>query len=186
MRNFKFVTYMRRLRGRSRDSKPETNLRTEEMELRSSSITTISVSGNSETIFFLASSAAFTFLAGKINLAPRFANTLAVSAPIPDVAPSTKFKKKKNENRNETIRLTGKLERDDEYNKLTGDYRCGGTKIAVLCYLLGGGFRAESASSGGAEKVSSSLDHLFLRRSFSVTGDCYFTGEIQFQKKKKN
>jgi hypothetical protein len=35
----------------------------------------------------LASSAPFRFLAGNTSLAPLFASTLAVSAPIPDVAP---------------------------------------------------------------------------------------------------
>lgn len=109
---------MRRLRGRSRDLKSATKLRTEAMELRSSSITTISVSGNSETIFSFASSAAFTFLAGNINLAPRFASTLAVSAPIPDVAPSTTSTTNKNPD-DSTHRKTRKQK------KLTGDNRCG-------------------------------------------------------------
>lgn len=144
---------MRRLRGRSRDSKSATKLRTEAIELRSSSITTISVSGNSETILSFASSAAFTFLAGNINLASRFASTLAVSAPIPDVAPSTTSTTNKKQD-DSTHRKTQKQK------KLTGDNRCGGTKVAVLGNLLGGGFRAKAASTGGAEKVSSSLDHL--------------------------
>ena len=55
--------------------------------------------------------------------------------------------------------------------KLTGDYRCCGTKVAVLGYLIGGGFRAEAANTGGADKVPSSVDHLSLRRSFIL---CYY------------
>lgn len=144
---------MRRLRGRSRDSKSATKLRTEAMELRSSSITMISVSGNSETILPFASSAAFTFRAGKINLAPRFASTLAVSAPIPDVAPS--LNQQQNENPDDSTHRKTRTRKE----KLTGDYGCDGTKVAVLGNLLGGGFRTEAASTGGAEKVFSSLYH---------------------------
>lgn len=78
---------MRRLRGKRRVSNSETNRLTEARELRSSDMTTISESGFSDTMRALASSAAFKLLAGNISLAPRFANTRAVSAPIPDVAP---------------------------------------------------------------------------------------------------
>ena len=78
---------MRRLRGKSKDSNSETKFRTELRELRSSPITMISVSGFSDIILALASSAAFRLLAGNTSLAPLFASTLAVSAPIPDVAP---------------------------------------------------------------------------------------------------
>jgi hypothetical protein len=47
----------------------------------------MSASGFSDKILALASSAPFRFLAGNTSLAPLFASTLAVSAPIPDVAP---------------------------------------------------------------------------------------------------
>lgn len=78
---------MRRLRGKLRDSNSATKLRTELRELRSRAMRKISVSGNSDTMRALASSAALRLRAGRINLAPRLANTRAVSAPIPDVAP---------------------------------------------------------------------------------------------------
>lgn len=78
---------MRRLRGKSRDSNSATNLRTESQELRSSPITITCDSGNSDTIRALVSSAALRLRAGNTSRAPRFASTLAVSAPIPDVAP---------------------------------------------------------------------------------------------------
>ena len=80
-------TYMRRWRGKPREWNWLTKLLTELSELRSRAITMISESGHSDTIRAFASSAAFTLRAGRINLAPRFANTRAVSAPIPDVAP---------------------------------------------------------------------------------------------------
>lgn len=82
---------MRRLRGRSRERKWETKERTEARELRSSAMATTSASGNSAKILPRASSAAFTLLAGHTSRAPRFASTLAVSAPIPDVAPMKKI-----------------------------------------------------------------------------------------------
>lgn len=47
----------------------------------------ISESGHSETMRAFASSAAFMLRAGRTSLAPCAANTRAVSAPIPDVAP---------------------------------------------------------------------------------------------------
>lgn len=155
---------MRRLRGRWRDSNPATKLRTEEIELRSSSMTTISASGNSDTILPLASSAAFTFLAGKTSLAPRLASTLAVSAPIPDVAPSPN--EKKNHDSPENSFQRNKLK--NMKKKLTGDYGCCGTKVTVLRYLIGGGLRAEAASTGDTDKVPSSLDHLFSARTTSL------------------
>lgn len=82
-----FGAYMRRLSGKSRDSNSETKHRTESSELRSRAMTTISELGNSATIRAFASSAAFRLRAGSTSLAPRFASTRAVSAPIPDVAP---------------------------------------------------------------------------------------------------
>lgn len=85
---------MRRLRGKSRDSNSETKFRTEVRELRSSDMTKISDSGHSDTIRALASSAALRLLAGRTSLAPRLAKTRAVSAPIPDVAPSQSQKPK--------------------------------------------------------------------------------------------
>lgn len=79
---------MRRLRGSWSDSNSETKFLTEARELRSSAMTTISESGNSETIRALASSAALRLRAGRTSFAPRLANTRAVSAPMPDVAPN--------------------------------------------------------------------------------------------------
>lgn len=79
--------YMRRLRGKSRDSNSATKLRTEVRELRSRLMTMIFESGNSDTIRALASSAALRFRAGSTSVTPRLASTRAVSAPIPDVAP---------------------------------------------------------------------------------------------------
>uniref|UniRef100_A0A2P2QEQ4 Short-chain dehydrogenase TIC 32ic isoform X1 n=1 Tax=Rhizophora mucronata TaxID=61149 RepID=A0A2P2QEQ4_RHIMU len=78
---------MRRLRGKFRERNSETNLRTELRELRSSAMTVISEPGNSDKRRALASSAAFRLRTGSTSRAPLFANTLAVSAPIPDVAP---------------------------------------------------------------------------------------------------
>lgn len=80
---------MRRLRGKLRDSNSATKLRTEARELRSSAIAKISASGDSDRIRDFVSSAVFMLRAGRISRAPRFANTLAVSAPIPDVPPAT-------------------------------------------------------------------------------------------------
>lgn len=97
---------MRILTGKLRDSNSDTKFRTEVSELRSRAMTITSDSGNSETILAFASSAALRFRAGSTNLAPRLAKTLAVSAPIPDVAPvsfqpptikTQKGKKKKKE-----------------------------------------------------------------------------------------
>ncbi|CAK9148488.1 unnamed protein product [Ilex paraguariensis] len=82
-----FWSYMRRLRGKLREINSATKLRTELRELRSRAKTKISESGNSDTIRALASTAALRFRAGRTSLAPRLANTRAVSAPIPDVAP---------------------------------------------------------------------------------------------------
>lgn len=84
---FNIYTYMRRLRGKLREWNWETKLRTEERELRSRGKTTISEPGQSDAKRALASSAALRLRAGSTNLAPLFANTRAVSAPIPDVAP---------------------------------------------------------------------------------------------------
>lgn len=156
---------MRRLRGRSRDSKSATKFRTEAMELRSSSITTISVSGNSETILSFASSAAFTFLAGKINLAPRFANTLAVSAPIPDVAPITKSTSSQNL---PTFRFTGK--------------RKNNSPVIITVTERRSQF---SVTSSAVDLEPKPLAPAAPRRYFpvsiigvcSVTGDCYVSEE---------
>lgn len=78
---------MRRLRGRWRERNLETNDRTEERELRSRGRTMISDKGDSAKMRFFISSAVLRLRAGITSLAPRFARTLAVSAPIPDVAP---------------------------------------------------------------------------------------------------
>lgn len=84
----KFGTHMRMLRGNPRARNRAQNLRIEAIELKSISITTISAVGVSRRILSLTSAALFTSLAGIISLNPLFANTLAVSAPIPDVAPA--------------------------------------------------------------------------------------------------
>lgn len=78
---------MRRWRGRRRDRKLETKDRTEERELRSSGRTMISEHGNSAETRAFISSAVLRLRAGSTSLAPRLARTLAVSAPMPDVAP---------------------------------------------------------------------------------------------------
>lgn len=89
-------TYMRMLSGNPRERNWEQNLLTEAIELRSISSNVISASGISLSIFSLTMAAFFKFLAGIIILTPLFARTLAVSAPIPDVAP--KFGKRKENN----------------------------------------------------------------------------------------
>lgn len=78
---------MRMLRGKWRDKKWEQNLVTEAMELKSISIIKIWADGFSFKIVSFTSSAFFIFLAAITILTPLFAKTLAVSAPIPDVAP---------------------------------------------------------------------------------------------------
>lgn len=79
---------MRMFKGSSRDKNSEQNLLMEANELRSISNTIISALGLSLRILSFISLAFFKFLAGIMTLTPLFAITLAVSAPIPDVAPS--------------------------------------------------------------------------------------------------
>lgn len=75
------------LRGNPRDKNSEQNLLIEANELKSISNNIISAFGVSFWILSLTSLALFKSLAGITTLTPLFANTLAVSAPIPDVAP---------------------------------------------------------------------------------------------------
>lgn len=86
------VSNMRRFSGRLRERNRETKERTEVRELRSRGSTMIFAPGNSAVIRALVSSAAFKLLAGSTSLAPRFASTRAVSAPIPDVVPDSPSK----------------------------------------------------------------------------------------------
>lgn len=87
---------MRMLSGNPRARKWLQNLWTEAKELRSISNTIISASGLSFWIASFTWAAFFKSLAGITILTPLFANTLAVSAPIPEVAPfQTKTKNKK-------------------------------------------------------------------------------------------
>ena len=79
---------MRILRGNLRARNSEQNFCTEARELRSISKIIISAFGVSLWILSLTSLALFKSLAPITTLTPLFANTLAVSAPIPDVAPS--------------------------------------------------------------------------------------------------
>lgn len=83
-------TYMRILRGSSKAKNSEQNLCTEAKELRSISNRITSAWGLSFWIFSLTSLAFLKSLAPITTLTPLFANTLAVSAPIPEVAPSIK------------------------------------------------------------------------------------------------
>lgn len=80
-------TYTRMLRGSPRDKNSKQNLFTEVNELRSISSRIISASGLSFWIASFTLAAPFRSLAGITILTPLFANTRAVSAPIPDVAP---------------------------------------------------------------------------------------------------
>lgn len=86
-------TYMRILRGSSKAKNSEQNLCTEPKELRSISNRTISAFGLSFCMFFFTSMAFFKSLAPITTLTPLFTNTLAVSAPIPELAPSIKSSK---------------------------------------------------------------------------------------------
>jgi len=84
----KSKTYMRILRGNSKAKNSEQNLCTEAKELRSISNRITSALGLSFWILSLTSLAFLKSLAPITTLTPLFANTLAVSAPIPEVAPS--------------------------------------------------------------------------------------------------
>jgi len=86
-------TYMRILRGSSKAKNSEQNLCTEPKELRSISNRTTSAFGLSFCMFLFTSLAFFKSLAAITTLTPLFANTLAVSAPIPELAPSIKSSK---------------------------------------------------------------------------------------------
>lgn len=83
-------TYMRILRGNSKAKNSEQNLCTEAKELRSISNRITSAFGLSFRIFPLTSLAFSMSLAPITTLTPLLAKTLAVSAPIPEVAPSIK------------------------------------------------------------------------------------------------
>lgn len=82
-----FETYMRMFRGNFRDKKLEQNLVMEVKEVRSISRTMMVALVYSSNIFCFISSAFLRFLAAITILIPLIASTLAVSAPIPDVAP---------------------------------------------------------------------------------------------------
>lgn len=86
--NSRTITYMSMLRGSPRDRNSEQNLLVEVKELRSIPNTIMSALGDSLRIFSFTSSALLRFLAGITILTPLFASTLAVSAPIPEVAPA--------------------------------------------------------------------------------------------------
>ena len=81
---------MRILSGSSKAKNLEQNLCTEPKELRSTSNRITSAFGLSFCIFSITSLAFLKSLAAITTLTPLFANTLAVSAPIPEVAPSIK------------------------------------------------------------------------------------------------
>lgn len=76
------------LSGSPRDKNSAQNLLMEVKELRSISNNMILAFGDSCKILSLTSAAFLKFLAGITILTPLFANTLDVSAPIPEVAPS--------------------------------------------------------------------------------------------------
>lgn len=78
---------MRMWRGSCKDKNSAQNLWIEAKELKSISNNIIWAIGVSFCINSFIISAFFTSLAGIIILTPLFASTLAVSAPIPDVAP---------------------------------------------------------------------------------------------------
>lgn len=82
-----FATYMRMFKGRLRARNCWTKDRTDERELRSILRGMILAWGVSCKMELLRALAAFKFRAGIITQAPLFASTLAVSAPIPEVAP---------------------------------------------------------------------------------------------------
>lgn len=84
------VAHMRMLRGNRSDKKAEQNFWMEANELRSISIRKISAPGVSSWIHALTSAALLRSLAGMTSLRPLFASTLAVSAPMPEVAPAVK------------------------------------------------------------------------------------------------
>lgn len=86
---------MRMFRGSPRARKPEQNLFTETNELISVSNIIISAFGLSFCIASFTPAAFFKSLAGITILIPFLASALAVSTPIPDVAPL----KKKNSKR---------------------------------------------------------------------------------------
>lgn len=79
---------MRILRGNPKARKSEENFLTEAKQLKSVSNIIISAFGVSFCITFFTSAAFFKSLAGITTLTPLLANTLAVSTPIPEVAPS--------------------------------------------------------------------------------------------------
>lgn len=78
---------MRIWRGSPNDKKSEQNFWIEANELKSISNKIISAAGLSFCMDSFTSAALIKSLAGIIILTPFFASTLAVSAPIPDVAP---------------------------------------------------------------------------------------------------
>ena len=78
---------MRMLSGSPKAANSIQNLLTEAKELRSISDTKISASGPSLLILSFTFAAFFMSLAAITILTPLFAKTLAVSSPIPDVAP---------------------------------------------------------------------------------------------------
>lgn len=84
------VTHMRMLSGNRSDKKAEQNLWMEANELRSISMRKISAPGVSSWIHALTSAALLRSLAGMTSLRPLLASTLAVSAPMPEVAPVVK------------------------------------------------------------------------------------------------
>lgn len=147
--------YMRRLRGKFRYSNSATKFRTELRELRSRAITMISASGTSDRIRVFVSSAAFTLRAGKISLTPRFARTLAVSAPIPDVAPAYVTC---------SDQKWGKISFNQFFSMkiLTSDNSGDRPKIRRLFGdVLGSGFWTVTASSGGTKQVLHRFKHFF-------------------------
>lgn len=75
-------------RGNPRDKNSEQNLWIEPNELKSISNMIISASALSLSILSFTLSAFLKSLAGITTLTPLLASTLAVSAPIPDVAPT--------------------------------------------------------------------------------------------------
>lgn len=87
------LNYIKILSGNPEARNSEQNLVTELKELRLISIIITSASGISFRILSLTPAARFKFLAVITTLTPHLAKTLAVSAPIPDVAPIFKERK---------------------------------------------------------------------------------------------
>ncbi len=87
----KMITHISMFRGRFWALKSPANLRTDAREPKSRCMTSRVALGSSSRNLSLVSSPAFVLRTAIITCAPLFANTLAVSFPIPLVAPVVQF-----------------------------------------------------------------------------------------------